>query len=327
MKNIVSIVVLVVLLAVSAGAQGFDSSLAAFSKAAFGYNGQTGIDCSSPMEYSINPAMIGVTSLLSGSGYAEFDYGSYDFSAGPRVSTNWLYATKALKDNRYMRIGFYATSAKPQLARVTGEGLKIGLDNTVCELAFARVIAPAVYAGVSIAPEVGQGEVTMNGRTLAKGETKLNPNIRVGLAGFIKGVYIGATATYDDFASSTKNFNPTSGEVIGMASGYYKYRLATIGATFNPVQGTYIALNFQKGVLKGPGINENINLRSLALTQYLTPNISVAYSYSDHGSTYSAQYRDKDWSVGTTLGNNVYRKITPYFGTAKSLFVWGGKSF
>lgn len=328
MRNWILLVILLLSVGVSSVAQEIGPEAAVLGKGLFGYNNQIGSDVSSPLEYSYNPAVIPLSLELYDQNYTEFDYGAYDFSGGPDMATVWAYTAFAVGKDQVVRLGYYATNSGSAETRALGEGVNVELSTETIELAFAKKLGPRLWAGVSISPEVGDTVISFEDVTIAKGKAKASFNYRLGVAWLVNNQFtLGATYGDDHFGAEVDYFDLETGSNVGSASGKYKEELLTVGATFNPLEGTYLAISQQSGKLEGPGIGEDIDLTAYCLTQYLSPTTNINLSYSDSGWTYGVQYRDKKWCAGITLGTNVYAKAEEYLGTANSFFAWVGQSW
>lgn len=306
-------------LAVSAEAQ-LGPEGGVLAKGTFGYNGLIGADVSSPIEYSSNPAVIAVVTDGEMKNYAEVDYGRYNFSQGPAVSTLWVYALKAVGRGAF-RIGQYSTLSNSAPTKALGPGINVQFASHIAELAYGDRVGPGLYAGISISSETADTNIKVDGETVASGTTKSSWNYRVGVNWVDKKLSLGAVYAYDGFDSEMS--------VLGepTATGRYRQKLLTTGVTYCSSLGTYWTISDQSGYIRGPNVDATTRLWSYGLTQYLSLRLSLNLGYSDRGWSYSGQYRDKEWCFGATLGSNVYRRVGEYLGTADSIYIWAGKQF
>lgn len=300
-------------------------------KVVLGINGLGILEVALPTEYSYNPAAIPLAlQIFKEKSYAEADYGILDFAKGPRVTNTWQLYAFQLKDGSALRLGRYTVSSNKRPIRYLGPDVNVEFRGETYEISFGRFVSPKASVGIAVIPHENiRTSLTVPGVTLASAEAKSDLHFRIG------GLYLpskklsfGLVFTNDEIDASTRLSPELTGlpETVNL-SGRYHERLLTGGVGYQPKEGSILFFSWQKGSIRGPNLDEGIDLKAYGVHQYLNPRLAVRFAVYDRVPGYEVTYSSRGWTLGASISKNTFRRAEEFLGRADTTYIWASKSW
>lgn len=311
-------------------AQEFGPETPILGKTTFGINGMAVMEVALPSEISYNPAATALAlEIFEEKQYAEIDFGVLDFHAGPEVKNDWQILLFRLPGGA-LRIAQYGINSNSREIAYLGAGPEVEFNGQTVELSYGRKVLPNLFLGLALIPsEEIKTNISFEGVELAKAKAKSAQHGRLG-ALYLPNpkLSLGAVYTYDKIKAKTQLLPALTGESVPIdMNANYREKLWTIGAAWQPREGTAFFWVWQKGKISGPNVSEEIDLHAFGVQQFLSRNVSVRIENNDKVWGYGLTYFYKGWTLGASYSKNTYRRIEEYLGRADAWYVWVGKSW
>lgn len=331
MRRLMLAVVGILIFSVTAGAQEIGPEAPILGKGTLGLNGLAILEVALPTEYSYNPAAIPLAlKMFKENGYAEVDYGTLNFSQGPKVVNTWQLMAWRLKDNSALRLARYSVSSNRRPIAFLGEGPQVEFKGETYEVCYGRLLSQKASVGIAIVPyESIRTNLSAQGVALGSGEAKSDFHARIGGLYLISPkLSVGAVYTLDKIDARTRLDPALTGfpEVV-ILSGDYRETLWTTGFGYQPREGTILFFAWQKGKISGQNLSETIDLKVYGIHQYLNPRLAVRIGIYDKVPGYEVTYSSRGWTFGGAFSKNTYRRTEQYLGRADTVYLWAGKSW
>lgn len=311
-------------------AQELGSETPILGKTTFGVNGLAVMEVALPSEISYNPAATALAlEVFKEKQYAEIDFGILDFHAGPEVKNDWQVYLFQLPKGA-LRIARYGISSNSREIAYLGAGPKVEFSGQTLEVSYGKKVSSNLFWGLTFIPsEEIKTDLSFDGVSLAKAKARSKMHGRLGIVYLPDAkVSLGAVYTYDKINARTELLPSLTGEQTPIELGAdYREKLWTIGAAWQPIEGTALYFAWQKGKISGPNVSEEIDLQAFGVQQFLNPNVSLRLELNDRVWGYGLTYFYKRWTLGASYSKNTYRRTEEYLGRADTWYVWAGKSW
>lgn len=319
-----------ILLSVGVVAQELGPETSVLGKTTFGINGLAVLDVALPTEVSYNPAAFAwAMDAFKEKGYAEADFGILKFEAGPTVKNDWEVAAIATPQGA-LRFSRYGVDSNSKEIAFLGPGPEVSFRGQTAEFAYGRKISPKLFAGVAIIPyEEIKTKVTFDGVDLARAKASSHQHGRLGILYLpTDKVSIGLVYTSDKMRAKTNLLPVLTDKMMPIEmSAHYREELWTAGIAYQPIQGTALYFDWQKGKIRGPNVSEKIDLKVMGIKQFVNQRLCLFVERNDKVLGYGLNYFGRNWNAGASVSNDTYRRTEEFFGRADTLYVWAGKNW
>jgi hypothetical protein len=199
-------------------------------------------------------------------------------------------------------------------------GSNYEIDSKDVKVYYGRKINDKIALGLLFKPwSSTEVKLKFPGADLGKSEGKARFNIRPGfLYQPIKNWYLGLTYEYADERIKTTIFNPITFAKVKTTEDSYT-RIWRMGGSFEPKQGTLLALDWQVGEIDGPERGDyNIDMFFFGIEQHIHQNMALRMGSLDGSITAGIGISYKNMHLDYSYIKESLKDLNPHCGSSKT---------